>query len=182
MSFSPVMRKMFPFDDVIMASSAVTGIYREKWAKTMTADSLAPRVPRPSGATVLRKQFNICEILRTHHSVPLQWRHNECYGDSNHRRIDCLLSRLFRRRSKKTSKLRVTGLCAGNSPVIGEFPAQMASDVENVSIWWSYYDSHAPVWDLSVSSGGICNRFYSPAVRTDPYLENTTAKYYIEHN
>ena len=35
-----------------------------------------------------------------------------------------------RRRSKKTSKRRVTGLCAGNSPVTGEFPAQMASNAE----------------------------------------------------
>ena len=34
-----------------------------------------------------------------------------------------LLNRLFRRRSKKTLKLRVTGLCARNSPMIGEFPA-----------------------------------------------------------
>ena len=42
---------------------------------------------------------------------------------------------------KKTSKLRVTGLCAGNSPVIGEFPAQMASCAENVSIWWRYHDA-----------------------------------------
>ena len=41
-----------------------------------------------------------------------------------------------RRRSKKTSKLRVSGLCAGNSPVTGEFPAQRASNVENVSIGW----------------------------------------------
>ena len=39
-----------------------------------------------------------------------------------------------RRRSKKTSKLRVTGLCVGNSPVTREFPAQRASDTENVSI------------------------------------------------
>ena len=30
--------------------------------------------------------------------------------------MSCLPNRLFRRRSKKTSKLRVTGLCAGNSP------------------------------------------------------------------
>ena len=30
----------------------------------------------------------------------------------------------------KTSKLRVTGLCVRNSPVTGEFPAQMASDAE----------------------------------------------------
>ena len=37
---------------------------------------------------------------------------------------------------KKTSKLRVTGLCEGNSPVTGEFPSQRASNAENVSIWW----------------------------------------------
>ena len=42
-------------------------------------------------------------------------------------------------RSKKTSKLRVTGLCAGNSPVTGEFPAQRASNAENVSIWWRHH-------------------------------------------
>ena len=39
----------------------------------------------------------------------LPWRHNGHDGVSNHRRLDCLLNRLFRRRSKKTSKLRVTG-------------------------------------------------------------------------
>ena len=31
---------------------------------------------------------------------------------------------------KKISKLRVTGLCAGNSPVTSEFPEQMASNAE----------------------------------------------------
>ena len=45
-----------------------------------------------------------------------------------------------RRRSKKTQKFRVTGLCEGNSPVNGEFPAQRASDVENVSIWWRHHE------------------------------------------
>ena len=44
-----------------------------------------------------------------------------------------------RRRSKKTSKLRVTGLCEGNSPVTGKFPAQKASNAENVSISWRHY-------------------------------------------
>ena len=43
------------------------------------------------------------------------------------------------RRSKKTSKLRVTGLCAGNSLMTDEFPAQMASKAENVSIGWRYH-------------------------------------------
>ena len=73
-------------------------------------------------------------------SNPLQWRHygHDCV--SNLQPLDCLLSSLYRRRSKKTSKLRVTGLFAGNSPVTGEFPAQMASNAENdVSIWWRHH-------------------------------------------
>ena len=48
--------------------------------------------------------------------VPLQWRHDDNDGVSNHQPHGCLLNRLFRRSSKKTSKLRVTGLCVGNSP------------------------------------------------------------------
>ena len=72
---------------------------------------------------------------------PLQWRHNEHDSVSNHQPHDCLLNRLFRRRSKKKSKLRVTGLCAGISPGTGEFPAQMASNAENVSIWWRHHAS-----------------------------------------
>ena len=55
-----------------------------------------------------------------------------------HQPHDCLLNRLFRRRSRKTSELRVTGLCGGNSPVTGEFRAQRASNAENVFIWWRH--------------------------------------------
>ena len=75
------------------------------------------------------------------HTSALQWRHNEGDGVSDHQHHDCLLNRIFRRRSEKTSKLRVTGLCAGNSHVTGEFPAQRASNVENVSIWWHHHDN-----------------------------------------
>ena len=49
-------------------------------------------------------------------AVTLHWRHNDHDGVSNHQPHCYLLNRLFGRRSKKTSKLRVTGLCAGNSP------------------------------------------------------------------
>ena len=41
---------------------------------------------------------------------------------------DCLPNRLYR--SKEISKRRVTGLCEGNSPLTGEFPAQRASKAE----------------------------------------------------
>ena len=70
----------------------------------------------------------------------LQWRQNGHDGVSNHQPHDCLLNRLFRRTSKKTSRLRVTGRCEGNSPVTGEFPAQMASNAENVFIWWRHHE------------------------------------------
>ena len=70
----------------------------------------------------------------------LRWRHNERDGVSNHQLHDCLLNCLLRPRSKKISKLRVTGLCAGNSPGTGEFPAQMASNAENASIWWRHHE------------------------------------------
>ena len=69
----------------------------------------------------------------------LQWRHNGCDSVSNHQPYDCFLNLLLRRRSKKISKLRVTGLCAGNSPGTVEFSAQMASNAENVSIWWRHH-------------------------------------------
>ena len=71
--------------------------------------------------------------------LSLQWRYKQRGGVSNHQHLDCLLKRLFRRRSKKTLKLRVTGLCEGTSPLTGEFPAQRASNAENVSIWWRHH-------------------------------------------
>ena len=75
----------------------------------------------------------------------LQWRHNERDGVSIRQPYDCFLNHLFRRRSKKTSKLRVYGLCAGNSPVTGD-RWHRAGDAEKVSIWWRHH--------------GLSKRFY----------------------
>ena len=72
----------------------------------------------------------------------IKWRDNECDGVSNHWRLHCLLNRLLARWSKKTSKLRVTGLCEGNPPVTSGFPSQRTSNAEIVSIWLCH---HAPV-------------------------------------
>ena len=80
----------------------------------------------------------------------LQSCHNGRDGVSNHQPHDCLLNRLIRRGSKKTSKLRVTGLCAGKSPVTGEFPAQMDSNAENVSIWWrNHVNGKTTLWNTT---------------------------------
>ena len=55
------------------------------------------------------KTWNMRAVLSLH------WRRNDHDGVSNHQPPGCLLNRFFRRRSKKTSKLRVSGLCVGNS-------------------------------------------------------------------
>ena len=82
-----------------------------------------------TGPWYLAGQHGKCFYLK-----PLQWCHNARDGVSNHRRLDCLLNRFYRRTSNKTSKLRVTGLCEGNSQMAGEFSPQTASNAENVSI------------------------------------------------
>ena len=85
-----------------------------------------------------------CTVPTTKYS--LLGRHNEPNGVSNHQPHDCLLNCLFGHRSKKTSKLRVIGFCAGNSPETGELSAQMASNAENVSIWWRHHGHLKTGW------------------------------------
>ena len=93
----------------------------------------------------------MCMINRPDQYVPSQWRHNWRDGVSNHQPHHCLLNRLFRHRSKKTSKSRLTGLCARNSPVTDEYPAQMANYAENVSIWWRHHGYDYPIISLNVN-------------------------------
>ena len=87
----------------------------------------------------LRKSSWSQELNTLHAKISSQWRHNEWDGVSNHQPHDCLLRHFFRLRSKKTAKLSVTGLCEGNSPVTGAFPAQRASNAENITIWWRHH-------------------------------------------
>ena len=53
----------------------------------------------------------------------LRWRHNAVYSGQGIK-----------------LKLRIAGLCAGNSPGACELPAKMASNAENVFIWWRHHD------------------------------------------
>ena len=137
-----------------------------------------------------------------HIFIPLQWRHNERNGVSNHRRIDCLLNRLFRRRSKETSKLRVTGLCEGNSPVTAEIRAHRSSNAENVSTRWrNHAQTHIGDVDLqrraslgiqpvNYVKAGLRNRGTHGSIPQDfieysalmiymPYLPNYSCHVYI---
>ena len=82
-------------------------------------------------------------------NVCIKWRHDERHGVSNQRRLECLLNRLFRRLSKKTSKLRVTGIREGKSPVTGKFFTRRASNAENIFVWWRHH-AHARETDWDV--------------------------------
>ena len=131
----PVTRKMFPFDDVVISWSFANNMIQ-------------------SGTVLLISQLSCPNLagnssvntFSSDHFISLQWRHNE------HDRISNLLNRLFRRRSKETPKLRTTGLCAENSPVTGEFPADRASNAETVSVWWRLH--------VCKSSRGATTCFY----------------------
>ena len=105
------MRKVFPFRNIFMQIGWVGWLHKRQ-CETMrqlikhctTTDNIIINM------TLISKHF----VCLTCMPRTLQWRHNERDGVSYHRRLVYLLNRLFRRRSKKTSKLHVTGLCEGN--------------------------------------------------------------------
>ena len=100
--------------------------------------------------------YGICKYTVVRSFNALQWRHNKRDGVSNHQPQDCLLDRLFRCRSKTTSKRRVTGLCDGNSAVNGEFPTQRASNAENVSVWWRHHATTRPLCETVGCKAKYC--------------------------
>ena len=124
------------YDDVIMStiasqitsltivySTVYSGADKSKHQSSASLDFVwgihRGPVNSPHKWPVTRKMFPFDDVIMTFVEVyrSLQWRHYECDGVSSHGRLDCLLNRLFRRRSKKASKLRITGLGEGNPPV-----------------------------------------------------------------
>ena len=103
----------------------------------------------------------------------LEWRNNGRDGVSNHRGLNGLLNRLFRRRSKKTSKLCVTGLCEGNSPVTGEFPSQRANNADFFPIDdVIMYDGHGDMFVVPQGTN-ICTCIYFLNLKPNPlYIYN----------
>ena len=69
---------------------------------------------------------------------------------------------------RKQQRFYFSGFCEGNLPVTGEFPAQMASNVENVSIWWHHHE-YLFVWLFNsmemLSTSEIIGRFPSQRAR-----------------
>ena len=119
-----------------------------------------------SQVILVRTDSNLCrKELKVHWSAPnslirsyLQSCTNSMWGDESeavapiiwlYQTVDAQKEEVFfpdllitlQRHAKKTSKLCITGLCEENSPVTSEFPAQRASNMENVSIWWRHHDN-----------------------------------------
>ena len=95
----------------------------------------------PSPLLALQDLINTKPNSQISQCTSLHWRHNDHDGVSNHQPHGCLLNRLFGRRSKKTSKLRVTGLCTGISPGPMNSPHKwpVTGNAENVSIGWRHH-------------------------------------------
>ena len=101
--------------------------------------------------------------------ISLQWRHNERDGVSNQQPHDCLLNPSFWRRSKKTSKLRVTGLCMGNSPVTVNSPhkgpvTRKMFPFDDVIMWQSFIVTKQNSWQYGI--------FWSAIGLSDIYWES----------
>ena len=138
--------------------------YSTKWLFCEQTRWIAAIIPTSAWRLVSLDMHGWYSSFRIPVVNTLQWRHNGRDGILNHQPDDCLLNRLFRHRSKKTSKLRVTDLCAGNPPMTGEFPAQMTSNAANVSIWWRHYEKLGQVVHCRLSSivyHNLCWRFVS---------------------
>ena len=112
--------------------------------------------------------IDVSAYIRSELWPTLQWRHNGRDGFSNHRRLGCLLNRLFRRRSNKISKLRVTGLCEGNPPATGGFPAQRSSNAKDSNAEGSTWRHHvsgihqlsSKLFSWSIYPSGSCCLFF----------------------
>ena len=57
--------------------------------------------------------------------------------------LTIVYSTVYSGADKKNQSFMLLAFFAGNSPVTGEFPAQMASNAEKVSIWWCHHVSRS---------------------------------------
>ena len=108
-----------------------------------------------------RKNNNTCRVFILQIGTSLQWHDNEHHGVSNHRLLDGLLNRLFRRTSKKTSKLHVTGLCEGNSSVTGNSPHKGQVTRNMIS-----FDNVIMVYIVCSNTGTKCTRVFLSTLST----------------
>ena len=100
---------------------------------------------------------------------PLQWRHNGHDGVSNHQPYDCLLKRLFRRRSKKASTLVQVTACSRIAPSHYLNQCRIISEIQ----WYLRGNSQdIPHPSISKISLKITNLSFHSAIPRDNELIN----------
>ena len=120
------------------------------------------------GLLVMRKVFTCHDviILKPQHPISsLQWRHDEHDSVSNHKPHACLLNRLFKAQIKENIKAPRHWW-----PVTSEFPAQRASNAENISIWWRHHD----IRDNNFSAGDCFRPTHWKAIINQRSLSNNS--------
>ena len=116
---------------------------------------------------MIQKYVHPYQVLNTYICRPLdctnsslQWRHNGHDGVSNHQPYHCstVYSDADQRKHKSSAPLAfVRGIHrCGEFTETGEFPAQMASNAENVSIWWRHHEwqTHRQLYRMTVNLFG----------------------------
>ena len=123
------MLKVFPCDDIVMFFIQVPW----RWVMALLAVNSwvilsrfkqwpsAKMIPFSSQVNIANMSYENTSRSTTRDPLLVTWHYNDVKMGSMASQITSLTivhsTVLFRRRSKKTSKLRVTGLCSGNSPV-----------------------------------------------------------------
>ena len=103
---------------------------------------------------VMKKPASLNSPAINQYDTPLRWRHNGHDSVSNPS-LTIVYSTVYSGADqRKHQSSRVTGLCAENSPGTGEFPAQMTSNAENVSIWWRHHDIELTLTQRCIKQDG----------------------------
>ena len=130
LSISFILPTSFIFTNIIQDYFTCTGAIK------LYVFPAASQASLQSIGKLLDESIGNYHITTSKQSITLQCRHNEGNSVLNHRRLDCLLGGLFRRRSRKKIKAQ------RHWPLWGEFTGdrwihtQRASNVEHISIWW----------------------------------------------
>ena len=124
----------------------------------------------------------LCFKIFRFYPYPLQWCHNKRDALLNHRRLDCLLIRLSRRRSRNTSKLRTTGFVREihqwpvDSPHKGQVTRQIfpSDDVTLLRVYFNGDWNIRAFW-VNPSSAECHGRTWTPPLLLVLWLATTSA-------
>ena len=150
--------KGLPYRTISKFPFPVSGLLKKHMRSIITSgfqtDGVGLLMPRrlvPRLRTILTfTMYHILDPLNKIHASQLKHGRNGCHFHYSDVIMGPMASQntspAIEAQIKENTKLRVTDHCARNSPLTGEFPAQRASNAENVSIWWRHH-AHRAFWN-----------------------------------